>query len=30
MANYESARTADLYDRRSDDISLDEVEKIGI
>jgi site-specific recombinase XerD len=30
MANHESARTTGLYDRRSDEISLDEVEKIGI
>jgi len=30
MANHESARTTGLYDRRGDDISLDEVEKIGI
>jgi integrase len=30
MANHESARTNGLYDRRSDEISLDEVEKIGI
>jgi integrase/recombinase XerD len=27
MANHESARTTGLYDRRSDEISLDEVEK---
>ncbi|HUS10754.1 MAG TPA: tyrosine-type recombinase/integrase [Pyrinomonadaceae bacterium] len=30
MANHESARTTQLYDRRGDEISLDEVEKIGI
>jgi integrase/recombinase XerD len=30
MAAHESARTTGLYDRRSDDISLDEVERIGI
>jgi integrase/recombinase XerD len=30
MANHESARTTGLYDRRGDDISLDEVEKIAI
>jgi integrase len=30
MANHESARTTGLYDRRSDEISLDEVERIGI
>lgn len=30
MANHESARTTGLYDRRGDDVSLDEVEKIGI
>jgi integrase/recombinase XerD len=30
MVNHESARTAGLYDRRSDEISLDEGEKIGI
>lgn len=30
MANHESARTTGLYDRRNDDISLDEVERIGI
>jgi site-specific recombinase XerD len=29
MANHESARTTGLYDRRSDEISLDEVEKLG-
>jgi site-specific recombinase XerD len=30
MAAHESARTTGLYDRRADDISLDEVERIGI
>ena len=30
MANHESARTTGLYDRRSDQISLDEVERIRI
>ena len=30
MAAHESARTTGLYDRRGDDISLDEVEKIQI
>jgi integrase/recombinase XerD len=30
MAAHESARTTGLYDRRSDEVSLDEVEKIGI
>jgi integrase/recombinase XerD len=30
MAGHESARTTGLYDRRQDDISLDEVERIGI
>lgn len=30
MANHESARTTGLYDRRNDDISLDEVERIVI
>jgi site-specific recombinase XerD len=30
MAAHESARTTGLYDRRDDDISLDEVERIGI
>src|SRR4030095_7664653 len=28
MANHESARTTGLYDRRGDEISLDEVERI--
>jgi len=30
MANHESARTTGLYDRRDDDVSLDEVERIVI
>ncbi|MEQ8204074.1 MAG: tyrosine-type recombinase/integrase [Smithellaceae bacterium] len=30
MANHESARTTGLYDRRNDQISLDEVERIVI
>ena len=30
MANHESARTTGLYDRRDDEVSLDEVEKIVI
>ena len=30
MANHESSRTTGLYDRRSDDVNLDEVERIGI
>jgi integrase/recombinase XerD len=30
MAAHESARTTGLYDRRGDDISLDEVERISI
>jgi integrase len=30
MAAHESLRTTGLYDRRSDDMSLDEVERIGI
>src|SRR5690349_8800042 len=30
MANHESARTTGLYDRCGDEISLDEVERIGI
>jgi site-specific recombinase XerD len=30
MAAHESSRTTGLYDRRGDDISLDEVERIGI
>ena len=30
MAAHESARTTGLYDRRGDDISLDEVERIVI
>lgn len=30
MANHESAPTAELYDRRQDQVSLDEVERILI
>jgi site-specific recombinase XerD len=30
MANHASTRTTQLYDRRNDDISLDEVERIGV
>ena len=30
IANHESARTTGLYDRRSDQVSLDEVERIRI
>jgi integrase/recombinase XerD len=30
MAAHESARTTGLYDRRDDDISLDEVERVAI
>jgi integrase len=30
IANHESPRTTKLFDRKSDEISLDEVEKIGI
>jgi hypothetical protein len=30
MATHESARTTGLYDRRNEDVSLDEVERIGI
>jgi hypothetical protein len=30
MANHASTRTTQLYDRRQDDISLDEVERIRI
>jgi site-specific recombinase XerD len=30
MANHASTRTTQLYDRRSDDVTLDEVEKIGV
>lgn len=30
MASHESARTTGLYDRRSDEASVDEVERIGI
>jgi hypothetical protein len=30
MANHASTRTTQLYDRRRDDMSLDEVERISI
>jgi integrase/recombinase XerC len=30
MANHTSTRTTQLYDRRHDEMSLDEVERIGI
>lgn len=30
MAEHSNAKTTGLYDRRNDDISLDEVERIGI
>jgi integrase/recombinase XerD len=30
MAAHESARTTGLYDRRSDEVALDEVGRIGI
>ena len=30
MANHESARTTGLYDRRDDEVSLDEIERIMI
>jgi hypothetical protein len=30
MADHESARTTGLYDQRSDEISLDKVDRIGI
>jgi hypothetical protein len=30
MANHASTRTTQLYDRRSDDITLDEVERVVI
>jgi hypothetical protein len=30
MAAHESFRTTGLYDRRGDEVSLDEVERIGI
>ena len=30
MANHASTRTTQLYDRRSDEVSLDEVERISI
>ena len=30
MANHASTRTTQLYDRRSDEVTLDEVERIGV
>ena len=30
MANHASTRTTQLYDRRSDEVTLDEVERVGI
>jgi integrase/recombinase XerC len=30
MANHSSTRTTQLYDRRRDEMTLDEVEKIGV
>ncbi|MCW1841764.1 tyrosine-type recombinase/integrase [Prosthecomicrobium hirschii] len=30
MANYSSTRTTQLYDRRSDEVTMDEVEKAGV
>ncbi len=30
MANHASTRTTQLYDRRAEDVTLDEVERIGI
>jgi len=30
MANHESAKSTKLYDRRDDDLTLDEVERITI
>jgi hypothetical protein len=30
MANHASTRTTQLYDRRSDEVSMDEVERIGV
>jgi hypothetical protein len=30
MANHESSRTTGLYDRRNDQVSLDEIERIVI
>jgi hypothetical protein len=30
MANHASMRTTQLYDRRNEEMSLDEVERIGI
>ena len=29
MANHESSRTTGLYDRRGDEITFDEVERVG-
>ncbi len=30
MANHSSTRTMQLYDRRSDEVTLNEVERVGI
>jgi hypothetical protein len=30
MANHASTRTTQLYDRRPDEVTLDEVERVGI
>jgi hypothetical protein len=30
MANHESSRATSLYDRRGDEIALDEIERVGI
>jgi len=30
MSNHASTRTTQLYDRRSDEVTLDEVERVGI
>jgi integrase/recombinase XerC len=30
MANHASTRTTQLYDRRSDEVTLDKVERVGI
>ena len=30
MANHASTRTTQLYERRSDEVTLDEVERVGI
>jgi integrase len=30
MANHASTRTTQLYDRRADEVTLDEVERVGI